>query len=735
MCFKLLAIRPLEGCNEKLLKNLIPEQIYKFYSDYTFSLDNKGNVKEISFTSNVPEDLYYQGDENHKTKINVSAIVGKNGSGKSALIELLTAAIVKISLEIDKDFIVPKNLYSNFDEDLQEDLITEFADSVKKDLASLKIEIYYLHKGETIYNNFKVKSKIRKITLIDNQTTILDFEEISSNNKLYKLQRQKPVDVSEWKTKFILGNENNILSDKEIIFFKDFFYTMIINYSHYGYNTRETGEWLKGVFHKNDSYQLPIVINPFREDGNIDINSEKHLASNRFLVNILQEEKLRVISKNKTVTHLSIEIDKRKFLDWDKINNCDKKINNKENIKIKILELLINIFFNEKNYKIKNDGNIIFPYLRDYILLKLYKITFYKKYKKFRNKKFIIMKVFEEPNSFTLLDNDNLRIFIEELEMDYSHITDKLRQALFYLKYPYLTEDDLFDMEINKKLIKVDELYSKIESSHDKKNSNIPQNEKYLIGKFTVQESLPAIFKTNFYFENLYSGNNFNNFSSGEKQKIYSIHSVIYHLRNLKSVDESANSIKMIYYKNINIIFDEIELYAHPEFQRKFLNDLLFAINCVNQRYDNLNILFITHSPFILSDIPKQNVLFLEVNQQQKSSPRDYKGDNTFGENIHQMLTDGFFIGSTKGEFSKKIIEDLGNVLIEYEKGLKTREDYISEKDNIYVKVHLIGEDYIRKILQNHVQQVEEKFGLQNYLLEKKNELEILLKNIDEKLK
>ncbi len=32
MSFKLIAIRPLKGCNEKFRKNLIPNQIYKFYN-------------------------------------------------------------------------------------------------------------------------------------------------------------------------------------------------------------------------------------------------------------------------------------------------------------------------------------------------------------------------------------------------------------------------------------------------------------------------------------------------------------------------------------------------------------------------------------------------------------------------------------------------------------------------------------------------------------------------------
>jgi hypothetical protein len=54
-------------------------------------------------------------------------------------------------------------------------------------------------------------------------------------------------------------------------------------------------------------------------------------------------------------------------------------------------------------------------------------------------------------------------------------------------------------------------------------------------------------------------------------------------------------------------------------------------------------------------------VLFLEVDEKtKKAKPKEYKGDNTFGENIHQMLTNGFFISDTKGAFvTSKINEFL----------------------------------------------------------------------------
>ena len=300
----------------------------------------------------------------------------------------------------------------------------------------------------------------------------------------------------------------------------------------------------------------------------------------------------------------------------------------------------------------------------------LYKITQYKKYKDFRGDKYTFMKVYESPSSFSFISNENLDTYFYDLENDSSHITDKLRQALFFLKYMYLNDIDIFEKGTNEKLIEIDDLYNKINYSFHDNIKNKLITEQFLYTNFTVRESLPSIFKVNYFFENQYSENNFNNFSSGEKQKIYSVHSVIYHLRNLKSVQEiksvkDGENIELIYYKNVNIIFDEIELYAHPDYQKKFLNDLLIAINSIYQRYDNLNILFITHSPFILSDIPKQNVLFLEVDKEtKKSKPQNFKRMNTFGANITDLLADSFFINDGLiGDFAKEKINKTLNWL------------------------------------------------------------------------
>ena len=54
------------------------------------------------------------------------------------------------------------------------------------------------------------------------------------------------------------------------------------------------------------------------------------------------------------------------------------------------------------------------------------------------------------------------------------------------------------------------------------------------------------------------------------------ISSIVYHLKNIDSVEEAkyngpTHIEYMFQYKNVSIVLDEIELYFHPEFQRKFI--------------------------------------------------------------------------------------------------------------------------------------------------------------------
>ncbi|NHQ79342.1 hypothetical protein HAV25_16760, partial [Elizabethkingia miricola] len=369
MSFKLIAIRPLDGCNKKFLKNLTTDQIYQFYNNYEIGQE------EISYQKDIPPNLYAK-------DINISAIVGKNGSGKSALIELLVASIVKIALDIKSDFINVDKIFTKESENEKKEKTKE---SITKDLANLNVEIFFEHKAQPcMFQSDSLrcfgssqKSKIRKIKLKDSKITeIVDYEK--DNNTFKKSISFCKNDMSS--SKPII--ENLKISQEEYHFFKDFFYTIVINYSHYGFNSKEVGEWLDGIFHKNDGYQLPIVVNPYRNEGNIDINSEKELAASRFLVNILFEKKLRIISESKTIKYINISLNEKKFR-WNHKEHKDNRIHNTEEEKEELIRLICKKFYNEKSFTI-DKYNPLYNRLRDYIIIKLMRMTNYPIYEDYK---------------------------------------------------------------------------------------------------------------------------------------------------------------------------------------------------------------------------------------------------------------------------------------------------------------------------------------------------------------
>ena len=62
-------------------------------------------------------------------------------------------------------------------------------------------------------------------------------------------------------------------------------------------------------------------------------------------------------------------------------------------------------------------------------------------------------------------------------------------------------------------------------------------------------------------------------------------------------------------------MMDEAELYFHPEYQRKLIAnmiDMVAACHINASKIRSVNLIIATHSPFVLSDIPKSRILYLQ---------------------------------------------------------------------------------------------------------------------------
>ena len=128
----------------------------------------------------------------------------------------------------------------------------------------------------------------------------------------------------------------------------------------------------------------------------------------------------------------------------------------------------------------------------------------------------------------------------------------------------------------------------------------------------------------------------FDHLSSGEKQQIYTISSMVYQLNHLNSAGKGK-----IQYRNANIIFDEVDLYFHPDYQKKLVDYVLRVIDKLKlENILNINIMMATHSPFILSDIQKNNILYLENGNDVSNKV----AINPLGANISDVLSQSFFL-------------------------------------------------------------------------------------------
>lgn len=146
------------------------------------------------------------------------------------------------------------------------------------------------------------------------------------------------------------------------------------------------------------------------------------------------------------------------------------------------------------------------------------------------------------------------------------------------------------------------------------------------------------------------------------------------------------NEINCSNKNDILILLDEPDLTLHPEWQKKYLNH--FFTLCKNIRTKQFHIIIASHSPFILSDLPKENVIFLEDGKQ-----IDVNID-TFGANIHTLLSHGFFMkDGLMGEFAKEKID----TVIIY---LNQKELTNNEIDYCESIISIIGEPILKKQLQ-----------------------------------
>lgn len=171
---------------------------------------------------------------------------------------------------------------------------------------------------------------------------------------------------------------------------------------------------------------------------------------------------------------------------------------------------------------------------------------------------------------------------------------------------------------------------------------------------------------------------------------------------------------------NIVILLDEVDVHLHPEWQRQLINNTLDSLNYIFP-YKNIQILFTTHSPIILSDIPSQNVLYIKKDKNLKRKVFKRLDICTFGANIFDLYNDSFFFENNAliGDFSKKYV----NELFEKVKANKNEDNKLLKN-----QINLIGEPILKNQLLTFLKENSYEFNEKKDALSNEELIDILNK-------
>lgn len=688
--------------------NILKKQEINFGGQFLFEFNEKKSILSMKKNSNYVENFFTHTDEPSNIS-NITAICGKNGYGKTTVFKYLLNIIKTLTnkdmkkTNINRDF---KLIFAFIDYDKDSNVNNDTIN--KKDKGNFTIYIICDDKKRVDF-----KTEVKNIVMYDAKESIInldinkvislsvgdDFEESIKQLKKIGFVYYSPIIDMDYGIPIeqIERNKNYInLSLK----------SKLDSYLKYNEKFNVMGSWTNMseelTYKSLDKFfiQNLITIIDFIEDFK-DENIYKKLHVPDEIVMYPNHVYDSLFYNKKQVNYTDTEKDVLRYfkLDIIKPTNFEKEIykiidnkylNSSTDVCKLIGEyllLIIDSFFYELNGKF---GNNIMEYINKEIeqtqvnekdsiisILNNFKSKFIQL---MENIKHDINKR-KKYNLENYLRYDKEEKIIEDVKMyinKYVNTIDKIEKQFLDLKKLnqnnnlYIEECEVFYTEI------------KIKDNREERMGKIRKT-KYCVLKlnkktnYILKELLPL-------FNNIPTSKEINiatfrGISSGETAKL-----------NLLSYLNEA--FKKLQQENIILFIDEGESYYHPEWKRNYLNDLIEILNST-MKERKIQIIVTSNSPYLISDLPKTNIIFLK--QCEVCNNKEFK--QTFGANIHTLLTDSFYLDNTIGEFASQKIKDVIKDLTE--KSKQEILNSVGRKEEIEYTIKNIGEPVIKRKLES----------------------------------
>lgn len=607
--------------------------------------------------------------------VRAHVLVGKNGSGKSSLLDMLFRMVNNVGALMCKNeerkasarvrYI--KGIYADFAYTKE---FPQQPGELHHGLLCIRENALWIEYDDNVYwlsDNQLIEMWPNANEYINSLEERFDDDHFMDFSGMVPADRNKVAEIFFYTlaTNFsILGFQASDYENEDSLEFEDVYLTT----ENDEYITTENDEpiscwqewvehknWIPSLFHKNDGYMCPIVLNPYRDRGLLNVANESYLTARRLAGLMIYSRKYnKTIIENYTLDKVTYELRDDIYQKFTKIiaeEDKDKSV--KRNLLADGGDLLrftkaaqikgttswiildaFNCGVDERKAESLSCAEL---YARLYLAYKVLTIAgtypAYADYAKLGNVDNVLA---YDKKAFS---PRKLRELCAVIENRFTHIEQKVHQTLHFIRL-------MNDARASNPNLAVDWLNTTF--TFDEYFQHLEPRKNFESIEELMRFLPPNIFRQVIYLKRKNDDGTetdnipFSKLSSGEKQMLYQLSTVVYHLINLKSVPTDE-----CHYSHVNIVLDEIEVCFHPEYQRCFISMLLDLI--VNRlelnKYMGIHFWITTHSPFILSDFPEELICYMRNGHQLTDDEvRENKILPPMAANINEILHQSFFL-------------------------------------------------------------------------------------------